>query len=248
MTEQQLRQSVVNIMQGWLGWSEANGKYKAIIDLYNTQKPLPVGYKVKYTDEWCAATVTAAGMQAGLSDIIFGECSCSRMVALYQKAGRWMEDDAYKPQIGDIVMYRWDDGANYAATDNTSAPNHVGVVAAVNGSIMTIIEGNKGEKVATRSLFVNGRYIRGYCLPDYASKAKQTAEEDETVTYEQWVEFMTRYRKEQAAKAASTWAQNAGTLDQAKAARISDGTRPQDLLTREEGMAMALGAMKAAKK
>ena len=248
MTEQQLRQSVVNIMQGWLGWSEANGKYKAIIDLYNTQKPLPVGYKVKYTDEWCAATVTAAGMQAGLSDIIFGECSCSRMVALYQQAGRWMEIDAYKPQIGDIVMYRWDDGANYAATDNTSAPNHVGIVAAVNGSIMTIIEGNKGEKVATRSLFVNGRYIRGYCLPDYASKAKQTAEEDETVTYEQWVEFMTRYRKEQAAKAASTWAQNAGTLDQAKAARISDGTRPQDLLTREEGMAMALGAMKAAKK
>ena len=159
-----------------------------------------------------------------------------------------MEIDAYKPQIGDIVMYRWDDGANYAATDNTSAPNHVGIVAAVNGSIMTIIEGNKGEKVATRSLFVNGRYIRGYCLPDYASKAKQTAEEDETVTYEQWVEFMTRYRKEQAAKAASTWAQNAGTLDQAKAARISDGTRPQDLLTREEGMAMALGAMKAAKK
>lgn len=248
MTEQQLRQSVVNIMQGWLGWSEANGKYKAIIDLYNTQKPLPVGYKVKYTDEWCAATVTAAGMQAGLSDIIFGECSCSRMMALYQQAGRWMEDDAYKPQIGDIVMYRWDDGADYATTDNTSTPNHVGIVAAVNGSIMTIIEGNKGEKVATRSLFVNGRYIRGYCLPDYASKAKQTAEEDETVTYEQWVEFMTRYRKEQAAKAASTWAQNAGTMDQAKAARISDGTRPQDLLTREEGMAMALGAMKAAKK
>lgn len=249
MTEQQLRQSVVNIMQGWLGWSEANGKYKAIIDLYNTQKPLPVGYKVKYTDEWCAATVTAAGMQAGLSDIIFGECSCSRMVALYQQAGRWMENDAYKPQIGDIVMYRWDDGANYAATDNTSAPNHVGIVAAVNGSIMTIIEGNKGEKVATRSLFVNGRYIRGYCLPDYASKAGDNEEGDEeVVTYEQWKKFMDQYRAELGKKAESAWAQNAGTMDQAKAAGISDGTRPQDLLTREEGMAMALGAMKAAKK
>lgn len=43
------------------------GKFKAIIDLYNTQKPLPVGYKRSTPDEWCAATVTAAGMQAGLS-------------------------------------------------------------------------------------------------------------------------------------------------------------------------------------
>ena len=86
-------------MKGWLGWSEVNGKFKAIIDLYNTQKPLPVGYKMKYTDEWCAATVTAAGMQAGLSDIILGECSCSRMIALYKAKGRWMEDDAYRPDI-----------------------------------------------------------------------------------------------------------------------------------------------------
>ena len=49
-TEQELRQSVVSIMQGWIGWSEANGKHKKIIDLYNTQKPLQRGYKVKYTD------------------------------------------------------------------------------------------------------------------------------------------------------------------------------------------------------
>ena len=49
-TEKELRHKVVNIMKGWLGWSEVNGKFKAIIDLYNTQKPLPVGYKMKYTD------------------------------------------------------------------------------------------------------------------------------------------------------------------------------------------------------
>ena len=244
MTEQQLRQSVVNVMRSWLGWSEANGKYRKIIDLYNTQKPLPRGYKLQYDDEWCAATVTAAGIQAGLSDIIFGECSCSRMVALYQQAGRWMEDDAYTPQIGDIVMYRWDDGADYAATDNTSSPNHVGMVAEVNGRVLTIIEGNKGQKVATRSLFVNGRYIRGYCLPDYQSKA----EEDDEMSYEQFKKYMDRYRAELGQKEASYWAQTAGTIEQAKAAGISDGSRPGDLLTREEGMAMALGAVKAAKK
>ena len=244
MTERQLRQGVVNVIRSWLGWSEANGKFRKIIDLYNTQTPLPRGYKLQYDDEWCAATVTAAGIQAGLEDIIFGECSCSQMVALYQRAGRWMEDDGYTPQIGDIVMYRWDDGADYAATDNTSSPNHVGMVAEVNGRVLTIIEGNKGQKVATRSLFVNGRYIRGYCLPDYQSKA----EEDDEMSYEQFKKYMDRYRAELGQKEASYWAQTAGTIEQAKAAGISDGSRPQDLLTREEGMAMALGAVKAAKK
>lgn len=244
MTELELRQSVVNIMRSWLGWSEANGRFRAIIDLYNTQKPLPRGYKLQYDDEWCAATVTAAGIQAGLEDIIFGECSCSRMVELYRTAGRWMEDDAYTPQIGDIVMYRWDDDANYATTDNTSSPNHVGMVAGVNGRVLTIIEGNKGRKVATRSLFVNGRYIRGYCLPDYKSKA----EEDDFMSYEQFKAYMDQYRAELGKKAASSWAQTAGTIDQAKAAGISDGSRPGDFLTREEGMAMCLGAVKAAKK
>ena len=244
MTEQQLRQSVVNVMRSWLGWSEANGKFRAIIDLYNTQKPLPAGYRMKYTDEWCAATVTAAGMQAGLEDIIFGECSCSRMVELYRKAGRWMENDAYTPQIGDIVMYRWDDGADYASTDNTSSPNHVGMVAEVNGRVLTILEGNKGQKVATRSLFVNGRYIRGYCLPDYQSKA----EEDDDMSYEQFKAYMDQYRAELGKKEASYWAQTAGTIEQAKAKGISDGSRPGDLLTREEGMAMCLGAVKAAEK
>lgn len=176
-TEQELRQSVVNVMRGWLGYSEKNGKFRSIIDLYNTQRPLPRGYKVQYTDEWCAATVTAAGIQAGLHDIILGECSCSRMIALYQAVGRWMENDAYRPQPGDIIMYDWDDTG---AGENKGDPEHVGIVAEVNGNTLTIIEGNKGQAVATRTMAVNGRYIRGYCLPDYAGKAES---EDDDMTY-----------------------------------------------------------------
>ena len=176
-TEQDLRQSVVNVMRGWLGYSEKNGKFRSIIDLYNTQRPLPRGYKVQHTDEWCAATVTAAGIQAGLYDIILGECSCSRMIALYQAVGRWMENDAYRPQPGDIIMYDWDDTG---AGENKGAPEHVGIVAEVNGNTITIIEGNKGQAVATRTMAVNGRYIRGYCLPDYAGKAES---EDDNMTY-----------------------------------------------------------------
>ena len=50
-------------------------------------------------------------------------------------------------------------------------PEHVGIVEAVNGNTITVIEGNMSNKVGERALQVNGRYIRGYCLPDYASKA-----------------------------------------------------------------------------
>ena len=70
MTELEIRQKFVNTAQGWLGMKEADGSFKPIIDLYNTQLPLPRGYKVKYTDEWCATYVTAVGIKAGLQQII----------------------------------------------------------------------------------------------------------------------------------------------------------------------------------
>ena len=70
-------------------------------------------------------------------------------------------------------MYDWQDKGT---GDNTGMPDHVGFVVSLNGTAMTIIEGNKNEAVAYRSLNVNGKYIRGYCLPDYASKAAKPAE------------------------------------------------------------------------
>ena len=171
MTEQQLREKVVSIMVGWLGYNEVNGKYKKIIDIYNAHKPLAQGYKVKYSDEWCATASSAAFIQAGLTDIAPTECNCGRMITLFKKIGRWQERDDYVPKPGDIIMYYWKDGTNYATTDCTATPNHVGIVEKVSGKTLTIIEGNKGESVSRRTLTVNGRYIRGYCLPDYAGKA-----------------------------------------------------------------------------
>lgn len=234
MTELELRNKVASVMRGWLGYSEANGKFKAIIDLYNTQRPLPRGYAVQYDDEWCATCVTAAGIQAGLHDIILGECSCSRMIALYQAAGRWQEDDAYVPQPGDIIMYDWQDSGQ---GNNTGAPDHVGIVEVVDGGTLTIIEGNKGRAVARRTLAVNGRYIRGYCLPDYASKVK----EDEMLTYEQWKEYMSRYRKELQdndngdwSEDARQWAINSGLITGNGTINGLPNFMWEDLATREQ--------------
>lgn len=235
MTEAELRQNVVDVMRGWLGWTEANGKFRQIIDLYNTQDPLPRRYPVKYSDEWCAATVTAAGIAAGLQDIIYGECGCGKMIALYGERGLWVEDDAYVPSPGDIIMYDWDDSG---LGDNRGSPDHVGIVEQVVGSTITIIEGNKGGAVGRRKLAVNGRYIRGYCVPDYAGKA----EEDEKMTQEQFDAMLENYFTRKAQEQTDQpWEKN--TLEKAMAAGISDGQRPRALATRVEVMAMVTAAV-----
>jgi hypothetical protein len=181
MTEQQLRQKVVNIAKAWHGCRESDGSHKPIIDLYNSHKPLARGYKVQYTDEWCATFVSAVSVKAGLTGIMPTECSCSRMIELYKAAGRWKEADDYTPQPGDVMMYDWNDTGR---GENTGAPDHVGIVVSVTGKTIRVIEGNKGEAVAYRTISVNGKYIRGYCLPNYASKATaaSTAPAEKSVT------------------------------------------------------------------
>lgn len=41
MTEMQVRQKIVGVMQGWVGRKEANGTHKEIIDIYNAHRPCP---------------------------------------------------------------------------------------------------------------------------------------------------------------------------------------------------------------
>ena len=171
MTEQELRQQVVSIAQGWIGCKESNGTHKPIIDLYNSHKPLARGYPVKYTDAWCSTFASACAIKAGLTDIIPTECGCGKHIELFKKLGSWEENDAHVPQPGDYIFYDWQDGPNYATTDNKGAADHVGIVEKVVGQTITVIEGNMSNAVGRRTLKVNGRYIRGYGVPKYGSRA-----------------------------------------------------------------------------
>lgn len=168
MTETQIRQKVVNQAKSWLGCKESDGSHRKIIDLYNSHKPLARGYAVKYTDAWCATFVSATSIACGYTDIMPTECGCGKMIELYQKLGRWEENDAYKPEPGDVVFYDWDDNG---VGDNKGAPEHVGIVEKVVSSTITVIEGNYSDSVKRREIQVNGRYIRGYGLPAFEKKA-----------------------------------------------------------------------------
>lgn len=158
-------QDVLNVMRSWIGYSEANGKHKQIIDLYNSHKPLARGYAVKYSDEWCDTTVSAAAIKAGVVDLIGTECGCEQHVKIFQSMGIWMEDGTITPIPGDIILYNWDD----ATQPNDGYSDHIGYVESVSGRTITLIEGNKGEAVARREIPVGWGYIRGYARPKYSS-------------------------------------------------------------------------------
>lgn len=158
------RNAVVKQAQSWIGCKESDGSHKKIIDVYNSHKPLARGYKVKYTDSWCAAFVSAVSIKCGYTAIIPTECSCPQMIELFKDLGEWVENDAYKPSAGDIILYDWNDSGS---GDNTGTPDHIGIVEKVSGNTITIIEGNKGDAVARRTIQVNGVTIRGYGVPKY---------------------------------------------------------------------------------
>ena len=175
MTEAQIREKVVATAKAWIGYNEADGSHRQIVDVYNAHRPLARGYALKYTDAWCAGFVSAVAIRLGLTDIMPTEVGVGEMIKLYQRLGRWKESDRYTPKPGDIIMYAWGDNG---VGDCTSGASHVGIVVSCDGKIITVIEGNKSDAVGYREIAVNGRYIRGFGLPDYASKAT----EDEPVT------------------------------------------------------------------
>lgn len=170
MTETQIREKVVAAAKAWLGCNEADGSHRQIVDVYNSHRPLARGYALKYTDAWCAGFVSAVAIKLGLTDIMPTEVGVWNMIELYRKLGRWQESDSYVPKPGDVIMYAWSDNG---VGDCTSGASHVGIVVACDGKTITVIEGNKANAVGYREIAVNGRYIRGFGLPDYASKATE---------------------------------------------------------------------------
>ena len=158
------RTKIVDQAKAWLGYNEADGSHKKIIDVYNSHKPLARGYAVKYTDAWCATFVSAVSVKLGYTEIIPTECSCPKMITLFKKIGAWEENDARIPKPGDIMFYDWDDTG---AGENTNDPEHVGIVEKVSGNTITVIEGNYNNSVTRRTMTVDGRYIRGYGVPKY---------------------------------------------------------------------------------
>lgn len=170
MTENELRQKVIYIAKKDLGARQYSAKHKQIIADFNHIPGMGNWMTTAYA--WCAATVSVWGFRAGLGKIFYPSASCNTMINLYKQHGRWVENDAYVPKPGDIVMYNWNAAAG---GDDKGEADHVGLVTNVVGNYIHAIEGNRSDSVATRSFKIDWRYIRGFCIPDYASMADKAA-------------------------------------------------------------------------
>lgn len=136
--------------------------HKEILQIYNKQNPLPRGYTVKFSDPWCATFVSAVFLKYNCN--IFSECSCTKMIEKAKNAGIWIENDAYKPAMGDVVLYDWQDTG---IGDNAGDADHVGIVINVTNNTIYVREGNKSSSIGNRTLAINGKYIRGYIVPKF---------------------------------------------------------------------------------
>lgn len=169
-SEQELRLDLVESAKDWLGTQEGSIQHQEILNIYNNHEPLAQGYPVKPEDNWCATYTSAMAITCGLTDIIPTECGCERQVGLWQAIGRWEEDDHYCPLPGDYIYYAWDDEWKFG--NCTGWSDHVGIVVGTSGPFIKVIEGNKDDSVAYRIIFRYHPEIRGFGLPDFASKTK----------------------------------------------------------------------------
>lgn len=171
MTENQLRQKVADTINAWVGATKGSAKHLDILEVYNNFRPLARGYPMKASDAYCAATVSAAYIRAGIAPYTGTECGVEKYTIVAKKLGIWVENDAHTPKIGDACVYDWDDNGK---GDCTGAGDHIGIVTGVSAGSFVVTEGNmSGGKVGKRTMAINGRYIRGFICPDFAAIAKK---------------------------------------------------------------------------
>ena len=167
-------EQVLNIFRGWIGNANAHAE---VINTYNNHQPLALGYSLSMYDAWCDATVSAAFIKAGATDLIGGtECGVERHIQLFKKAGIWYEDGNMTPKVGDIITFNWDDYSQ----PNDGFADHIGIVEAVNGSTITTIEGNSNNAVRRCYYTIGNGNIRGFARPKYGTSSKTTTKKSST--------------------------------------------------------------------
>ena len=202
-----------------------------------TKESPPKSNKVKYNTwyygrtvsgsayPWCMVFVQWVFNQAGARALLpIRTASCGTLMTYAQRAGEWVTGD-YKP--GDVVIYDFPGGA---ATD------HTGIIESATGDTVTAIEGNTSKNNASDGGEVcrmtrNIGTVRGAWRPKY--------EEDDDMSYEQFVQYYERYQTERRAQGASDWFVKEGLDQTPLTKKLFQGDEHgnmmwQDTVTREQ--------------
>ena len=149
--------SIIETAKSYLGTTEGSAKHKEIIDLYNKAR-YSDAYQMTMQDPWCCAFVVAVFEKCGMADIIPGYAACDQMISIFTKWGRYYSRSVRSVRPGDIIFYNW---------NGDLSADHVGIVVQNRFGELSVIEGNKSDTVAYRSIGSMDSCVLGYGVPNY---------------------------------------------------------------------------------
>ena len=156
---------VLKAASSLIGVETGSPEHLKLVRDYNSVHPLPVGYPVKNTDDWCDVFVTTVFQREGLSHLIGRECGVERHIQIFKHLGIWNENGASTPKSGDIITFNWDQDSQ----PNNGFADHIGIVEYVENGLIHTIEGNSGYVgTVKRNVYRIGHgNIRGFATPRY---------------------------------------------------------------------------------
>ena len=157
------RDRVLRAAASLVGVRGGSAAHQQLVNDYNSVRPLPVGYAVKNTDDWCDVFVTTIFQREGLSDLVGRECGVERHIQIFKRLGIWNEDGGSTPKAGDIITFNWDQDSQ----PNNGFADHIGIVESVSNGIIHTIEGNSNDQVRRKTYRIGHGNIRGFASPRY---------------------------------------------------------------------------------
>ena len=157
------RDRILRAAASLVGVRGGTAAHHQLVNDYNSVKPLPVGYAVKTTDDWCDIFVTTVFQREGLSGLIGRECGVERHIQIFKRLGIWNEDGTTTPKAGDIITFNWDQNTQ----QNNGFADHIGIVESVSNGIIHTIEGNSNNQVRRNTYRIGHGNIRGFATPRY---------------------------------------------------------------------------------
>ncbi|MFS9021301.1 GBS Bsp-like repeat-containing protein [Streptococcus cristatus] len=157
------RDRVLAAAAAMVGVKGGSAEHHRLVNDYNSVRPLPVGYAVKNSDDWCDIFTTVIFQREGLSDLIGRECGVERHIHIFKRLGIWNEDGNSTPKAGDIITFNWDQNSQ----QNDGWADHIGIVEKVENGIIHTIEGNSNNVVKRNTYRIGHGNIRGFATPRY---------------------------------------------------------------------------------
>ena len=157
------RDRILRAAASLVGVRGGSAAHHQLVNDYNSVRPLPVGYAVKDSDDWCDVFVTTIFQREGLSGLIGRECGVERHIQIFKRLGIWNEDGTTTPKAGDIITFNWDQNSQ----QNNGFADHIGIVESVSNGIIHTIEGNSNNQVRRNTYRIGHGNIRGFATPRY---------------------------------------------------------------------------------